>query len=394
MVFVSVAFTSAAAPLVGHVPAVGRVRTCRASTFVGAAARPMAAPGGRWRATRPASPAMKVEEGAEPKTKRAEPSSPAGDDVASLLPTVPAVADSVAGNGVTVDGAETKEGVAGDVYKTIAWVAAAGAVAAGVAYWLGPERGLEFVAAYVVEYSLSVDNLFVFLLLFQYFQVPRPLQTRVLNYGIIGAMTMRGVMIVAGEALTQRFEWVTLAFAGILLFSAAKLLFAGGEEEDDVENNAVVKFARGLLPFSNSYDGDRFFTTPAEGQLGAGTRLATPLMLVLLSVELSDVVFALDSVPAVLGISNSTFVIYASNILAILGLRSLFFVLADAIGDLRFLQPALAVVLGFVGAKMIGGVAGYEVGILPSLGIIGTTLGGGVGASLLFPAVEGDGADK
>lgn len=337
---------------------------------------------------------MKVEEGAEPKTKRTEPPSTAGDDLTSLLPTVPAIAESVAGNGVTVDAAETKAGFASDVYKTIAWVAAAVAVAAGVAYWLGSERALEFVAAYVVEYSLSVDNLFVFLLLFQYFQVPRQLQTRVLNYGIVGAMTLRGIMIVAGEALTQRFEWVTLGFAGILLFSAAKLLFAGGEEEEDVENNAIVKFARGLLPFSDSYDGDRFFTTPAAGQPGAGTRLATPLMLVLLSVELSDVVFALDSVPAVLGISNNTFVIYSSNIMAILGLRSLFFVLADAIGDLRFLQPALAVVLGFVGAKMIGGVAGYEVGILPSLGVIGTTLGGGVAASVLFPAAEEDGAGK
>lgn len=394
MASVSVAFAGAAAPLVGRAPAIVRIRTCRASSFVGAAARPMVAPGVWWRATPPACPAMKVEEGAEPKTKRAEPPSTAGDDLTSLLPTVPAIAESVAGNGVTVDAAETKAGVASDVYKTIAWVAAAGAVAAGVAYWLGSERALEFVAAYVVEYSLSVDNLFVFLLLFQYFQVPRQLQTRVLNYGIVGAMTLRGIMIVAGEALTQRFEWVTLGFAGILLFSAAKLLFAGGEEEEDVENNAIVKFARGLLPFSDSYDGDRFFTTPAAGQPGAGTRLATPLMLVLLSVELSDVVFALDSVPAVLGISNNTFVIYSSNIMAILGLRSLFFVLADAIGDLRFLQPALAVVLGFVGAKMIGGVAGYEVGILPSLGVIGTTLGGGVAASVLFPAVEEDGADK
>lgn len=325
MASVPVAFTGAVAPLVGRAPAIVRVRTCRASSFVGAAARPMVAPSGWWRATRPACPAMKVEEGAEPKTKRTEPPSTAGDDLTSLLPTVPAIAESVAGNGVTVDAAETKAGFASDVYKTIAWVAAAVAVAAGVAYWLGSERALEFVAAYVVEYSLSVDNLFVFLLLFQYFQVPRQLQTRVLNYGIVGAMTLRGIMIVAGEALTQRFEWVTLGFAGILLFSAAKLLFAGGEEEEDVENNAIVKFARGLLPFSDSYDGDRFFTTPAAGQPGAGTRLATPLMLVLLSVELSDVVFALDSVPAVLGISNNTFVIYSSNIMAILGLRSLFF---------------------------------------------------------------------
>lgn len=225
-----------------------------------------------------------------------------------------------------------------DVLCTLGWVAAAGVVAAGVAAGLGAERGLEFVAAYVVEYSLSVDNLLVFLLLFQHFQVPRRLQARVLKWGIIGAMTLRGVMIVAGEALTRRFRWVSLVFGGILLVSAAKILFAAGGEEEDVANNATVRFVRRLLPVSDSYDGDRFFTLVPVGSTGTGgeggsgsspgsgqpplvRRLATPLMLVLLSVELSDVVFALDSVPAVLGISDHTFVIYASNMMAVLGLR-------------------------------------------------------------------------
>lgn len=299
-----------------------------------------------------------------------------------------------------------------DVLCTLGWVAAAGVVAAGVAAGLGAERGLEFVAAYVVEYSLSVDNLLVFLLLFQHFQVPRRLQARVLKWGIIGAMTLRGVMIVAGEALTRRFRWVSLVFGGILLVSAAKILFAAGGEEEDVANNATVRFVRRLLPVSDSYDGDRFFTLVPVGSTGTGgeggsgsspgsgqpplvRRLATPLMLVLLSVELSDVVFALDSVPAVLGISDHTFVIYASNMMAVLGLRSLFFVISEAIGDLRFLQPALAIVLAFVGIKMMAGVAGFEVGILPSLGVIAVTVGAGVGASLLFPEGEKtDEADK
>jgi TerC family integral membrane protein len=149
-----------------------------------------------------------------------------------------------------------------------------------------------------------------------------------------------------------------------------------------------VKFSRSLLPFSDKYDGNNFFTTVA----GTGARLATPLMLVLICIELSDVVFALDSVPAVLGISHDTKVVYASNILAILGLRNLYFLIAGSIEGLRFLRPALAIVLGFVGAKMIGGVAGYEVGILPSLAVVLGTLGGGVGLSLAFQEKE-DGDD-
>ncbi|OSX79282.1 hypothetical protein BU14_0082s0047 [Porphyra umbilicalis] len=312
-------------------------------------------------------------------------STPSADG--STAPTTAAAASSASSG---VDPTAVRD----DILYTLCWVAAAGVVAAGVAATLGAERGLEFVAAYVVEYSLSVDNLLVFLLLFQHFHVPRRLQARVLKWGIIGAMSLRGVMIVAGEALTRRFRWVSLVFGGILLVSAAKMLIPGaGGDDEDVANNATVRFARRLLPFSDAYDGDRFFTSGAGGPGGDGPRLATPLMLVLLSVEFSDVVFALDSVPAVLGISSHTFVIYASNIMAVLGLRSLFFVISEAIGDLRFLQPALAVVLAFVGLKMMAGVAGYEVGILPSLGVITVCVGGGVAASLLFPEGEKDGEE-
>ncbi len=247
----------------------------------------------------------------------------------------------------------------------------------------GWDRALEFVAAYVVEYSLSVDNLFVFLLVFKYFSVPRESQGRVLQWGIIGALTLRGIMIAAGETLTKRFEVVTLVFAGLLLFSAGKLIFATEEGDDgDLSNNAIVKFARSLVEVTDHFDGDRFFT------LENGIKMATPLLLVLLCVELSDVVFALDSVPAALGISGDTAVVYISNILAVQGLRNLYFVLSDTIGDLRFLSQALAVVLGFVGAKMIAGVAGYNVPILPSLGVIAATLTAGIGFSVAFPEPE------
>lgn len=189
-------------------------------------------------------------------------------------------------------------------------------------------------------------------------------------------------MIVTGEALTQKFKFVSIGFAGLLIYSASQLLLEDGEGEEDLENNSIVKFSRSLLSFSDQYDGEKFFTVKE------GVRLATPLMLVLLCIEISDVVFAVDSVPAVLGITDDLTVIYLSNILAIMGLRNLYFVLSDAIGDLRFLRQSLAIVLGFVGCKMIGGVAGYEVGVIQSLSVVVGTLATGVGLSLAFPESE------
>lgn len=266
-----------------------------------------------------------------------------------------------------------------DILATLGWIALAAGAAFGINQWKGTVASLQFVTAYIVEYSLSVDNLFVFLLIFEYFKVPRKSQTRVLSFGIWSAVVFRGVMILAGEALTHRFRGVTLLFAGILLFSAAKIVFSGGEDDEDMSQSGVVKFASRLLPFTDHYDGDRFFTKVNN------ENLATPLMLVLLSIELSDLVFALDSVPAVLGISDDALVIYLSNILAIAGLRNLFFVLADAIGGLRFLPQALAVVLAFVGGKMAFSVFGYEIGTVKSLAVVVSALGGGIGLSLLFP---------
>lgn len=284
-----------------------------------------------------------------------------------------------------VDVEEKAREIGRDSFLTVAWIAAAGAVAYGMAKWKGSQAALQFVTAYIVEYSLSVDNLFVFLLLFSYFQVPRVSQTRVLSFGILGAIVFRGIMIVSGEALIHRFRGVSLIFAALLIFSAYKLISSGDEKNEDVSESAVVKFASKLFPFTDTYDGQRFFTTGEDG-----ASLATPLMLVLLSIELSDIVFALDSVPAVLGISDDSLVIYLSNIMAIAGLRNLYFVLSDAIGNLRFLPQALAIVLAFVGGKMAAGVAGYEVGILPSLSVIVGALSLGVGLSIAFPSKEGE----
>lgn len=284
-------------------------------------------------------------------------------------------------NSADVDEKAAKEKeLRGHIIATLGWVGVAAACTPIVGYTRGWNEALEFVTAYVVEYSLSVDNLFVFLLIFGYFNVPDASQKRVLTWGILGAMVMRGGMILAGAELTRRFEVVTLVFAGLLLFSAYKLLVDGeGDEEEDLSNNGIVKFARSLVDVTDEFDGDRFFT------IRNGVRVATPLFLVLVCVELSDIVFALDSVPAVLGISDDIVVIYLSNILAIQGLRNLFFILSESIGELRFLSKSLAIVLGFVGMKMVSGVVGYNVPILPSLGVIVGTLGAGIGLSLAFP---------
>ncbi|PXF43290.1 Thylakoid membrane protein TERC, chloroplastic [Gracilariopsis chorda] len=276
--------------------------------------------------------------------------------------------------------------VADDIRVTLSCVALALAVAAGF-YHHEAASGIEFLTAYIIEYALSVDNLLVFLLIFDYFAVPRAFQSRVLSFGLTGAVIMRGVFIIFGEALTHRFKPASLIFAAILLFSAAKLALSDEEDEEDLSNNAIVKFANSVLPVSDAYSGDRFFVR------NNGIKVATPLLLVLLVVEISDLVFALDSVPAVLGVSDRTSVIYVSNVLAVLGLRSLYFLLADSIANLRFLQPALAFVLAFIGAKMGASVFQFEVPVTLSLSVVVSTLGSAVLASLLFPPEDDDDDD-
>lgn len=262
----------------------------------------------------------------------------------------------------------------------MAWVSIALLVAVFFALTEGPQRALEFVTGYIVEYSLSVDNLFVFLLIFKYFRVPRDAQQSVLFWGILGAMVLRGVMIVAGKALVQRFEWLAVGFAALLIYSAGKLLLEDDDDEADLDDNRVIRFSKSILPVADRYVGERFFIVE-NGHL-----MATPLMVVLVAIELSDVVFALDSVPAVLGISSDTFVIYVSNILAIMGLRSLFFVLATSIGNLRFLKQSLSIVLVFIGVKMIAGCLGYDFGVAFSLFVVALTLASGVGLSIALPS--------
>lgn len=261
--------------------------------------------------------------------------------------------------------------------KTALAVAAAGCFGVLLHGTRGPQAALEFASGYLVEQSLSVDNLFVFIMLFDYFKVPRAFQGRVLNYGILGAVLMRGFMIVAGVAAVQKFRWMTLLFAGILLLSAIKLLLeSDDDDEDEVNDRLVMRIARKVVGPIAEYDGDRFFTTSYKD--GKSIRAATPLLLCLVCVELSDVVFAVDSIPAVLGISTDPLVVYSSNIFAIIGLRALYTLVARAVDSLAYLKHAVCAVLVFIALKMIGEYFEYHVSTGLSLVVVGSLLALGV----------------
>ena len=261
-------------------------------------------------------------------------------------------------------------------------------VFAGVLYWLGGGKAAgPFLTAYVIEYALSVDNLFVFIVVFSYFKVSNVAQHRLLYWGIVGAFLLRGTLIFLGASLVARFTWVLYFFGAFLLFTAWKLLFGGNEDDEvDPENLAVLKWARRVLPVSKHNTDDNHFTTREAGRF-----LFTPLFLVLLVVESTDVLFALDSIPAVLSISQDPFIVFSSNACAILGLRSLFFLVSSLMDKFRYLKTGLGIILAFVGIKLIvetafhDFVAQHETAlILVSLGVIAGTLAGSIGLSMLI----------
>ena len=253
----------------------------------------------------------------------------------------------------------------------------------GVFLWWreGGQHALEYLTGYLIELSLSVDNLFVFILIFNYFGVPSEAQPKVLKWGILGAIVMRFIMIGLGALLLARFEWIIYVFGGILILTGVRMLFAQ-DGHIEPEKNPVVRVARRLLPFADSYDGTKFFCRTGTGRL-----LATPLLLVLIVVEWSDLVFAIDSIPAIFAITRDPFLVYSSNVFAILGLRALFFVLAGMMDRFAYLKPGVALILVFVGGKMA--VSGWvHVPIVVSLAVILLTLGGAVGLSLARTARE------
>jgi tellurite resistance protein TerC len=260
---------------------------------------------------------------------------------------------------------------------TLLCVGLATAFAAWLFWRFGSRTGLEFVTGYLIEYALSVDNLFVFLVVFSYFGVPAELQHRVLFWGILGALVMRALFIVAGAALLDRFHWMIYVFGAFLLVTGLRLLFAG-EQQMELEKNPVLRLARRFLPVTPGYVGSRFLVR-LDGRL-----FGTPLLLVLVVIEATDVVFAVDSIPAIFGITTDPFIVFTSNIFAILGLRSLYFLLHDLMNRFHYLSVGLGLVLAFVGAKMVGS-AWFKVPIGLSLGVIVTLLGGSVLASFLFP---------
>ncbi|NQU97182.1 MAG: TerC family protein [Chloroflexi bacterium] len=226
------------------------------------------------------------------------------------------------------------------------WISLALLFSVGIYVWMGSDSGTEFLTAYVIEKSLSIDNIFVFLIIFSFFAVPTQYRHRVLFLGILGAIVMRGFFIVTGVALLSMFHWVIYIFGAFLLYTGIRLALRK-DEEVHPDQNPVVRLTRRLLPVTSEYDGQKFFTRRY------GKFMATPLFIVLVAVEMSDLVFAVDSVPAVLAISRDTFIVWTSNVFAILGLRALFFLLAGVLPYFRYLKVGLSLILVFIGAKML-----------------------------------------
>ena len=258
---------------------------------------------------------------------------------------------------------------------SIVWVTLSLSFNVLVYHLKGPQAALEFFTGYLIEYSLSVDNIFVFVLIFTYFQVPKKYQHRVLVWGIIGALIMRGIMIWLGVALVERFHFVLYIFGAFLLITGFRMLVSKGEEID-LESNFMVKFARRWMRLTPEYHGQQFLVKIGD------TWMLTPLALVVLCIESMDLVFAVDSIPAVFAITRDQFIIYTSNVCAILGLRSLYFVLAHVIDRFIYLKTGLAIILGFVGIKMLMADF-FKIPIWASLGFILSVLAVTITASML-----------
>ncbi len=263
------------------------------------------------------------------------------------------------------------------------WITLAAAFALLLYIWRGRQPTLEFVTGYVIELSLSVDNLFIFLLIFRYFRVPAGFQHKVLFWGILGALVMRGVFILAGVGLIRRFHSVTYIFGALLVYSGIRLF---GKKSFDVqpERNPLLRLFRRLVPVTSDFEEDKFF-------IRRGSLYATPLLVVLLVVETTDVLFAVDSIPAVLAITLNAFIVYTSNVFAILGLRSMYFALAGMMDRFHYLHYGLSMVLIFVGAKMLGSHY-FQLPTGWALAVVAAVLLSSVLASILRPPRNGESA--
>ena len=264
---------------------------------------------------------------------------------------------------------------------TSLWIALAAIFAALLFFWQGRQVALEFVTGYVLELSLSVDNLFIFLVIFRYFSVPPEHQRPVLFWGILGALLMRGIFIVAGVGLIQRFHWILYLLGALLIYSGIRLAFMG-EHQVDPAKNPAVRALRRWMPVTDDFQGGRFFVRGWKGNPGL---YATPLLIVLVLIETTDILFAVDSIPAVLAVTLNAFIVYTSNVFAILGLRSMYFAISGLMIVFRFLHTGLALVLILVGLKMIA--ADYfRVPTVITLGVVAGVLAISVIASMAYPA--------
>lgn len=261
---------------------------------------------------------------------------------------------------------------------TFVWVGLAMTFNLGVWHFAGSQKGLEFLTGYIIEKSLSVDNVFVFAMLFSYFAVPAKYQHRVLFWGILGALIMRAIMIGVGAALITKFAWIIYIFGAFLILTGIKMIVKR-DEEIHPENNPVVRWVRNHFPVTKAYREDRFFVREN------GVLMATPLLLVLVTVEFTDLIFAVDSIPAIFAVTADPFIVYTSNVFAILGLRSLYFALAGVMDKFHYLKLGLGVVLSFVGVKMLLSHTPYKIPTTASLGVVVGILALAVIASLIWP---------
>jgi tellurite resistance protein TerC len=263
------------------------------------------------------------------------------------------------------------------------WVALSLCFALAVYLNMGRESGLEFLTGYLIEYALSIDNIFVFVLIFSYFSVPEKYQHRVLFWGIIGALVLRGVMIVAGSALVTRFAWTLYIFGAFLVFTGLKMALQKDDAAYNPERDPVLRLARKLVPVTPDYRGDKFFVREPDAK-GKLRYAATPLFIVLLIVDTTDIVFATDSIPAIFAVTRDPFIVYTSNICAVLGLRALYFLLANVVDKFVYLKLGLSLVLIFIGAKML--LEHFlHIPIVAALGVVGLVLGSAIFASVKWP---------
>jgi tellurite resistance protein TerC len=266
------------------------------------------------------------------------------------------------------------------------WIALALLFNLGIYYWRGPDAALEFLAGYLIERSLSVDNIFVFLLIFSYFRAPARHQHRVLIWGVLGALIMRAIFIFAGISLIERFYWVIYIFGALLILTGVRMA-AGKDKEIRPEKNPALKLFRRLMPVTDDYQGGKFFIKQARQEGRRGRYFATPLFVVLLMIETTDVIFAVDSIPAILAITLDPFIVYTSNVFAILGLRALYFALAGVMGLFHYLHYGLSAIRIFVGAKMLLTDI-YKIPVGVALGVVAGILIISVIASIASPRKE------